>query len=287
MSFPFNARRVKQLVAPLVPERIKSRFRAWMFGYRPTSIVCPIEFSSDGGVPSVVIDGDVRLLYREEDREDFRYHLCDNGESIEELASFIALGRHARTAFDIGAWKGLFSIVFCALGRDKRAVAYEPSSSGVSAIAALASQNGCADRLTIVPAAVGLASGRMSGRISPGGIISLGGDRSGGDAVDDLPIVSLDDEVRRTGLVPELLKIDVEGYEHEVIAGARQLLREHKPAICLELHLDLLERRGLAPTQVIDELVSHGYRFRSCAGRGLTARQVGHSTHAVLRFVAV
>jgi FkbM family methyltransferase len=189
--------------------------------------------------------------------------------------------------FDVGAWKGLFSIVFCALGRDKRAVAYEPSSLGVSAIAALANQNGCTDRLAIVPAAVGLSSGRMPGRISPSGIITIGADASGGDAVGDLPIVSLDDEVRRTGLVPDLLKIDVEGYEHEVLAGARQLLREHKPAICLELHLDLLERRGLSPTQVVGELVSDGYRFRSCGGRELTARQLCHSIHAVRRFVAV
>jgi FkbM family methyltransferase len=287
MPFPLGARRVKQLVAPLIPERIKARFRARLFGYRPTTVACPVEFSSDDGGPSVVIDGDVRLRYRDEDRNDFRYHLCDNGESIEELASFIALGRSARTVFDVGAWKGLFSIVFCALGRDKRAVAYEPSSLGVSAIAELARQNGCADRLTIVPAAVGLSSGRITGRIAPSGIISLGADRSGGDAVDDLPIVSLDDEVRRTGLVPDLLKIDVEGYEHEVIAGARQLLREHKPAICLELHLDLLERRGLSPALVIAELESHGYRFRSCAGPSLTARQLSHSMHAVLRFVAV
>ena len=99
--------------------------------------------------------------------------------------------------------------------------------------------------------------------------------------------MSLDDEVRSSGVAPDLLKIDVEGYEYEVLVGARVLLRERKPAICLELHLDLLERRGQSPIDVLGELQSHGYQFRSCAGDDLSASQICNSMYAVRRFVAI
>src|SRR6185295_11391881 len=124
---------------------------------------------------------------------------------------------------------------------------------------------------------VGLAAGRAAARMAPGGIISVDADSSSGDAIDDLQIVSLDDEVRALDRVPDLLKIDVEGYEYEVLAGARRLLRAHKPAICLEIHLDLLERRGQSAAQVVNELVTHGYQFRTCTGQSLSASNVSQS----------
>jgi len=286
MSFRWG-RALRQRVAPLVPERIKAPLRPRLFGYRPADVAFPVEFSSDDRGRSVVVDRRVTLRYRDEDASDFQYHLADNGESIEEIASFMALAGSARTFFDVGAWKGLFSLIFCRLGDDRRAVAYEPSSSGIDAMAALGDLNGCASRIVRRPVGVGLASGRAPARMDPSGIISVGAGASSGDAIDDLEIVSLDDDVRSLGVVPDLLKIDVEGYEREVLAGARRLLRKHKPAICLELHLDLLERRGQSPSDVLAELQSHGYRFRSCAGQGLSASQICHSMYAVRRFVAV
>jgi len=279
-------RALRQRLAPFIPERIKRPLRPRLFGYRPSGVVLPIAFSSNDRERCAVIDQCVTLRYRDEDAADFQYHLADNGESIEEIASFMALAGSARTFFDVGAWKGLFSLIFCRLHDDARAVAYEPSSSGIDAMTALAALNGCASRIMPRPVGVGLSAGRAPARMAPGGIITLDADVSSGDAIDDLQIVSLDDEGRALNLVPDLLKIDVEGYEFEVLAGARRLLREHKPAICLELHLDLLERRGQSAAHVVAELQAHGYRFRTCAGDELSPSQIGHSMHAVRRLVA-
>jgi FkbM family methyltransferase len=278
---------VRQRLAPFLPERIKAPLRPRLFGYRPSSVALPIEFRSDGRGPAVVIDRRVRLRYRDEDAADFCYHLANNGESIEEIASFMTLAGSARTFYDVGAWKGLFSLIFCLLDDEHRAVAYEPSQSGIDATVALAALNGCASRIAPRQVGVGLAAGRAAARMAPGGIISVDADASSGEAIDDLQIVALDDEVQTRGLVPDLLKIDVEGYEYEVLAGARRLLREHKPAICLEIHLDLLERRGQSAAQVVNELVTHGYQFRTCTGQSLSAADVSHSMHAVRRIVAV
>ena len=286
MSFRWG-RALRQRVAPFVPERIKAPFRPRLFGYRPPDVSLPIEFSSDDRGRFAVIDRRITLRYRDEDASDFQYHLADNGESIEEIAGFLALAGSARTFVDVGAWKGLFSLIFCVLDGGKRAVAYEPSSSGVQAISALSDLNGCQSRIIRRPVGVGLASGRASARIDPSGIVTIAAGASSGHAIDDLEIVSLDDDVRSLGIAPDLLKIDVEGYEYEVIAGARGVLRDRKPAICLELHLDLLERRGQSPRNVLDELQSHGYQFRTCAGQALSADQICNSMHAVRRFIAV
>ena len=286
MSFRWG-RTLRQRVAPFVPERIKAPLRPLLFGYRPPDVALPAEFSSDDLGRLVVIDRRVTLRYRDEDASDFQYHLADNGESIEEIASFIGLAGSARTFIDVGAWKGLFSLIFCLLDAGKRAVAYEPSSSGIHAMSALGDLNGCASRIVLRPVGVGVASGRASAHIDPSGIVTVAAGAASGHAIDDLEIVSLDDEVRSSGVAPDLLKIDVEGYEYEVLVGARVLLRERKPAICLELHLDLLERRGQSPIDVLGELQSHGYQFRSCAGDDLSASQICNSMYAVRRFVAI
>jgi hypothetical protein len=102
----------------------------------------------------------------------------------------------------------------------------------------------------------------------------------------DVEMTTVDREMEALGLVPDVIKIDVEGYEHELLRGAQRLLRTRKPVICLELHLDLLERRGISPADLIADLQSHGYHFRSCVGRPLDPFDITDSIHAILRFVA-
>ena len=100
-------------------------------------------------------------------------------------------------------------------------------------------------------------------------------------------MTSVDHEVRALGLVPDLLKIDVEGYEHEVLLGASELLRNRKPPVCLELHLDELDRRGVDARDVLGELQSHGYRFRKCSGAGWSSAEIRNAMSAIVRLVAI
>jgi hypothetical protein len=45
-------------------------------------------------------------------------------------------------------------------------------------------------------------------------------------------------------VVPDIIKIDVEGFEWEVLKGARPTLREHRPVLQIEVHGDQLFRYG-------------------------------------------
>jgi hypothetical protein len=61
------------------------------------------------------------------------------------------------------------------------------------------------------------------------------------------------------GLEPTHVKIDVEGFEGEVLDGARELLARARPIIFLELHGDILRERGRSPREVLGKLESLGY----------------------------
>jgi len=281
-----GSRRFKKLAVRLLPERVKARLRAPLYGYRRAEVALPVEFTSDQRGPRLTIDGGLVMRFHEENRSDLLFHFVQNGESIDEMRGFLDLAASARTLFDVGAAKSVFSILFCLGSPQRRAIAFEPSPLFVAESEALAALNGCAARLTIRPCAVGRAPGRIVGRALPNGFASADPQETGGEPF-DLEVTSIDDEVARVGVVPDLVKIDVEGYEYEVLLGARRLLREHKPPICLELHLNQLEQRGNSPRDVVDELVGHGYTFRTATGRSLSARHVAESMNAVLRFFAV
>ena len=242
-------------------------------------------FSADGDGPSVVIDGRIRLRFRGEDSDDVAFLLRDNGESVEEMASFLSVASSAHLLFDVGAAKGVFSEIFCLLGPARVAVAFEPSPALADSAAALAVINGCQSRLHLRRCAVGAKAGSHMARLYPWGYVGVDDAGEEGASI-QVDVTSIDEEIEQRGLEPDLLKIDVEGYEYEVLLGAKRLLERRKPPICLELHLDLLERRGVEPRRVLAELESHGYRFRSCAGHPLRPAQIAGSMNAVLRLVA-
>jgi FkbM family methyltransferase len=75
-----------------------------------------------------------------------------------------------------------------------------------------------------------------------------------------LLLTTIDEFAARRGCRPDLMKIDVDGYEGKVLAGARRMLQEHKPTIILELHKDAMQRDGYTRSSVVDLLLDRGYR---------------------------
>lgn len=71
--------------------------------------------------------------------------------------------------------------------------------------------------------------------------------------VADVPTISLDDYVDQTGVQPTCLKIDVEGFECEVLAGARKTL-ESKPSVFIEIHPEHIPMYGGSVEFLLDAL---------------------------------
>ena len=73
-------------------------------------------------------------------------------------------------------------------------------------------------------------------------------------------ITSLDHFIQESGQPPDLIKLDVDGYEAKVLPGGKQCWAA-KPIILFELHKDkLLERHGVKRQAVVATLFEAGYR---------------------------
>lgn len=65
--------------------------------------------------------------------------------------------------------------------------------------------------------------------------------------------------------VPTVVKIDVEGFEEDVVSGMRGVLASRTcRALFIEVHFALLEARKTpdAPARIVAELRGHGFRTR-------------------------
>jgi FkbM family methyltransferase len=278
-----SRRNLRALGARLLPEALQRRIRGRFYGHHDARVSLPVDFSQDGRGPLLVLDGRIRLSFPEDERWELEHHLA--GAQLEETSGVIAFATSTRTLFDVGAATAFYSRLFCACGPDHRAVAFEPSPAQLQIARTRIAHAGYGARIQLRSCAVGQTPGRADMFVAESGFAGIESSAAECESI-DVEITTLDHEVERLGVRPDLLKIDVEGLEHEVLIGARRLLASHKPPICLELHLGLLERRGISPRHVVEELLSHGYRFRTYHGLDLCAADVWDSMHAVLRLIA-
>lgn len=68
-----------------------------------------------------------------------------------------------------------------------------------------------------------------------------------------VPVVRIDDRLANEGRV-SLMKVDCEGYEVEIIKGAIETLRNHRPLLFIEVHPRMLENFHSNPKEVCDLL---------------------------------
>jgi FkbM family methyltransferase len=277
-----SARWMRKTLARWLPERVKARFRARLFGYG--AVPADAVIREDAGSVVAAFEG-ITLRAPVEARADLAYHLAENTDSVQELASFVRGARErGGLLMDVGAARGLFSALWCLARDGNHAVAYEPSPVQVDDACRLAEMNGIAGRMRVRPAAVGASPATVRAAVDALQLIDLA---PRDDAASfELEMTTLADECARLGVDPDAVKIDVEGHELAVLRGAETLLAGRKPLLFLELHLDLLEHAGQDPAEVVALLTRHGYRFESTAGRPLRAAAITGSAKAVLRFVA-
>jgi FkbM family methyltransferase len=98
----------------------------------------------------------------------------------------------------------------------------------------------------------------------PGAMKERGnGNRGRGFA--EVDFISLDAFTVLTGKRPDLIKIDVEGYQAKAIAGAVNTIKAYRPAIVIELHAPKkLERFETSSKATVQPLFNAGYRGFWC-----------------------
>lgn len=78
--------------------------------------------------------------------------------------------------------------------------------------------------------------------------------------VSDTPLITLDDLVAESGIVPTALTMDTEGAEILILRGAEKTLKAHHPIVWASIHPDLALRDGYGDVQnVHDFMTGLGY----------------------------
>lgn len=156
-----------------------------------------------------------RLLYLEGER------FMPEREVVRRLL------RPGMRAVDVGANIGYYMLLIAsAVGPGGAVDCFEPEPENLGEL----KRNVEANRLRnvrVVAAAVGDGEGRLAMRTGINAAVA--GD--GGDFT--VPLTRLDAALE--GPV-DFVKIDVEGYEGHVLAGARRLLRQYRPILFVEIH---------------------------------------------------
>lgn len=155
---------------------------------------------------------------------------------------------------------------------DATELAVESMPRNASIIRDNAARSGLTDTITIAQQAVGAERGELLLHSEPGGVgnaaASSGIDReemarhdaAGGQThVESVAVTPLDDLVE-DGRAVSLIKIDVEGFEFDVLAGARRTVSVHRPVICTEISPAWLRSREVPEASLHTWLNENGYR---------------------------
>ena len=157
---------------------------------------------------------------------------------FQDMSFMLHMLRPADTFFDIGANVGVYSILASGVA-DARTVAVEPVPSSFDILVDNIALNRLAGRISAQNCGLAAQEGklRFSTANGPTNHVLIDSLSEGSVAV---PVMTLDTLAKQQK--PVLLKIDVEGFEHEVIRGGRELLSD--PAVlALIVELNGLGRR--------------------------------------------
>ncbi len=165
--------------------------------------------------------------------------------------------------FDVGANIGLYSMLCELLFKPGKVVAFEPTPGTAAITRRIAAENGV--DTVVEQVALGDEPGEADlflSDVSDSSNSLLRGFKPSAETVAVL-VETLDGYVESTGVVPNVIKIDVEGFEPQVLAGGEETLRRHRPTLVVEVLHRLGRDYGPALNDVLDRFGYTNYRISS------------------------
>lgn len=202
-----------------------------------------------------------------------RYMLFEGHYQPEVLAALRGLVQPGDTVFDVGGHHGLMAIVAAkAAGPTGRVITFEPNELARERMAEHLALNRI-ENVLVETIALDAEDGERSFFIQTGVVswnssffdqfVQKNNAQRPMNAVIERRVrtMRLDTYVQETGRVPDVIKIDTEGADFLVLAGARETIATHRPKLVLELNQTSAEFAGTSLDAFIDFLDEHGYEI--------------------------
>jgi len=166
--------------------------------------------------------------------------------------------------YDIGAFHGMLTLWFAP--QAKQVVSYEPVAQNRARLLENLSLNGIRN-VTVRDVALSSGAGTATMRfdpLMPGGskVVVEGDGVAGGQelAKGQVRVTTLDQDIEERKLpVPTFIKIDVEGFELDVLRGAARTLARERPSLFVEIHGETLAAKRTNAAAVVQFLHEAGY----------------------------
>jgi len=192
-------------------------------------------------------------------KDAFSYFTIKSPEMINEMKSFIRYSRGKKNFLDIGALYGIFSLTFLVSNQNNsKAFAIEPSPKCQQILKIHKKLNPELD-FHIFPIAFGESNGQLTMHYEWHHLVT--NHQSGRHKTLTVNGYPIDEFINNYNFKPDLIKIDVEGFEYKVLTGGIDYLSRNNPLIFLELHKQWISKYGNSVEDVINLLLKLQYAF--------------------------
>ena len=151
-----------------------------------------------------------------------------------EVSVMSCIFPHIKTLIDIGSNEGIYCLVFAnSKIKDKLIYAIEPQKQVANILENTVTINNWNSFFKV--ANIGFGNRNYNKKIYKSGSTTGASYKFRSKNFEVTKIIKLDDFIFKNKIVPDLIKIDVEGFEQEVINGGLNILKEMSPIIYIEI----------------------------------------------------
>jgi len=199
-------------------------------------------------------------------------------EEHEPLVSSIIIKslREGDVFIDIGAYIGYYSLLAReVVGVSGKVIAFEPHPENYKKLVRNIHLNAYTN---IVPENIAISDKRERLKLFLGinpsthSIIERSPNNVSSDEFFEVEAISLDEYLDGRNIVPNVIKMDVEGAELKILSGMKKTIRSYHPTMIIEVHPLHLGKKGVKI--LLETLKDHGYRLFKVQEEGLSEGSV-------------